>query len=149
VVDSRAEAIDHARREAHPLPTSKAVCRTRRQAFGRSPRPRSKTSNATTQLSTVVIDAVPVEKAGVASGIHNTFRETGGALGIAVIGAVFASGQTHALTGGATRAHAFVSGYSSGLTLGGLLAIAAAGIATFALRPRRARVPELAAPVAA
>jgi EmrB/QacA subfamily drug resistance transporter len=103
----------------------------------------------TTQLSTVVIDAVPVEKAGVASGIHNTFRETGGALGIAIIGAVFASGQTHALAGGATRAHAFVSGYSSGLTLGGLLAIAAAGIATFALRPRGARMPELAAPVAA
>jgi EmrB/QacA subfamily drug resistance transporter len=103
----------------------------------------------TTQLSTVVIDAVPVEKSGVASGIHNTFRETGGALGIAIIGAVFASGRTHALAGGATRAHAFVSGYSSGLTLGGLLAIAAAGIATFALRPRGARVPELAAPVAA
>ena len=96
----------------------------------------------------MVIDAVPVEKAGVASGIHNTFRETGGALGIAIIGAVFASGQAHALTGGATRVHAFVSGYSSGLTLGGLLAIAAAAIAVFALRPREARVAELA-PVAA
>jgi EmrB/QacA subfamily drug resistance transporter len=99
----------------------------------------------TTQLSTVVINSVPVAKSGVASGIHNTFRETGGALGIAIIGAVFASGRSHALAGGATGAHAFVAGYSSGLTLGGLLAIGAAAVAAYALRPRTARTAELVA----
>jgi EmrB/QacA subfamily drug resistance transporter len=103
----------------------------------------------TTQLSTVVIDAVPVAKSGVASGIHNTFRETGGALGIAIIGAVFASGQSHALANGATRAHAFVQGYSAGLAIGGVATIAAAALAVYALRPRSARTPALAAVAAA
>jgi hypothetical protein len=68
----------------------------------------------TTPLSTAAIGAVPSTQAGIASGIHNTFRETGGSFGIAVVGAVFAAAQSHALAGGATASHAFVSGYSSG-----------------------------------
>jgi hypothetical protein len=87
----------------------------------------------TTRLGTVVIGSVTPAEAGVASGIHNAFRETGGTLGIGVVGAVFAAAQTHALAGGAPPAHAFVAGYSHGLELGGPLMIAAAAIAAVTL----------------
>jgi MFS family permease len=39
----------------------------------------------TIPLNAAAIGAVPVEKSGVASGIFNTARETGGSLGIAII----------------------------------------------------------------
>jgi predicted MFS family arabinose efflux permease len=98
----------------------------------------------TTQLSTVVIGAVPPAKAGIASGIHNAFRETGGALGVAVVGAIFAAAQSHAAAGGATPAHAFVAGYSQGLQLAGLLMIGAAAIAALTLGRRQATAPTAA-----
>jgi EmrB/QacA subfamily drug resistance transporter len=90
-------------------------------------------------VSNVAISAVPVEMAGVASGIHNAFRETGGSFGIAIIGAVFAGAQSHALATGASPARAFVSGYSSGLTVGALIVFAAAALALAALRGERSR----------
>jgi hypothetical protein len=87
----------------------------------------------TAPLSSVVIGAVPTEKAGVASGVHNTFRETGGALGVALMGAVFVSSQSSSLASGATAAHAFVSGYSSALQVGAVITFAAAALAVWAL----------------
>ena len=42
-------------------------------------------------LSGVALAAVPVERSGVASGVFNTARESGGALGIATIGAIVAT----------------------------------------------------------
>src|SRR3954447_18804697 len=62
----------------------------------------------TTPLSNVVIGAVPTAKAGTASGIHNTFRETGGSFGVAIIGAVFVAAQSHAIAHGSTATAAFV-----------------------------------------
>ena len=44
----------------------------------------------TIPLNGIAVGAVPVEKSGVASGVFNTARETGGSLGIAIIGAVLA-----------------------------------------------------------
>jgi predicted MFS family arabinose efflux permease len=91
----------------------------------------------TAPLSGVVIGAVPTEKAGVASGVHNTFRETGGALGVALMGALFASSQSSALAGGASAAHAFVAGYSNALQVGALITFAAAVVAAVTLRVAR------------
>ena len=87
-------------------------------------------------LSNVAIGAVPVEQSGVASGVHNTFRETGGSFGIAIIGAVFATASSHDAASGATPAHAFVSGYSAGLTVGAIIVFAAAGLAATMLGDR-------------
>ena len=56
----------------------------------------------TIPLNGVAIGAAPVEKSGVASGIFNTARESGGALGIAVIGAVAAGGSRSAAVGRAS-----------------------------------------------
>jgi EmrB/QacA subfamily drug resistance transporter len=88
----------------------------------------------TTPLSNVVIGTVPSAKAGVASGIHNTFRETGGSFGVAIIGAVFAAAQTHALAHGSAPGSAFVSGYSTGLRVAALIVFAGAAFAAFTLR---------------
>ena len=76
----------------------------------------------TIPLSGVAIAAAPVEKSGVASGC-STRRETGGALGIAIIGAVVGSGQDAA--GGASL-HAFAAGYSHGIAVAAVLAATAA-----------------------
>jgi EmrB/QacA subfamily drug resistance transporter len=46
--------------------------------------------------TTAVLGAVPVDKSGVASGMLNAFRQVGGGLGVAIMGAIFAS-----YTGGA------------------------------------------------
>ncbi|WP_350004222.1 MFS transporter [Pseudarthrobacter sp. WHRI 8279] len=41
----------------------------------------------------VVLDQVPAERAGTASGVVNTARQVGGSLGVAIFGAVLASGE--------------------------------------------------------
>jgi EmrB/QacA subfamily drug resistance transporter len=88
----------------------------------------------TITLNAVAIGAVPVERSGVASGIFNTARETGGSLGIAIIGAVLAAGQRGALTDGANAAHAFAAGYTNGILVAAGLALIAALVALVTLR---------------
>jgi EmrB/QacA subfamily drug resistance transporter len=83
----------------------------------------------TTPLTAAALGAVRTEQAGVASGIHNTFRETGGAIGVALMGAVFVAAQSSALHGGAGAAHAFVSGYSDALRVGAAVTLGAAIVA--------------------
>jgi EmrB/QacA subfamily drug resistance transporter len=85
----------------------------------------------TIPLSGVAIAAAPAEKAGVASGVFNTARETGGALGIAIIGALVASPR-HPATPEAAL-HDFAVGYGRGLTVAALLAVAAAIVAALTL----------------
>ncbi|MEU2720048.1 MFS transporter [Streptomyces smyrnaeus] len=54
---------------------------------------------ALTVLISAALGAVPPDRAGVASGAVNTFRQLGYALGIAVLGTVFASRVHEVLTG--------------------------------------------------
>jgi DHA2 family methylenomycin A resistance protein-like MFS transporter len=42
-------------------------------------------------LTALVLDAIPAQRAGTASGVLNTARQTGGSLGVAVFGAVLAT----------------------------------------------------------
>jgi EmrB/QacA subfamily drug resistance transporter len=46
---------------------------------------------ASSQLTNVILSDIPDEKSGVASGANSTVRQVGSALGVAVIGSVFAS----------------------------------------------------------
>ncbi|MGW4526321.1 MFS transporter [Amycolatopsis sp. NPDC004378] len=46
----------------------------------------------TTAVVTAAVSDIPAERAGVASGINNTARQAGGALGVAVLGAVSGAG---------------------------------------------------------
>jgi EmrB/QacA subfamily drug resistance transporter len=88
----------------------------------------------TVPLANEAIGAAPPEQAGIASGVFNTFRETGGSLGIAIIGAVFLAAQHHAGANGATPGHAFAAGYGRGLAVAAILAGIGAVISLLTLR---------------
>ncbi|MGW5635602.1 MFS transporter [Streptomyces sp. NPDC003832] len=53
-----------------------------------------------TPVSVVIMQSLPREKAGSASALSNTFRQVGGALGIAVLGSVLSASYRSAVEGG-------------------------------------------------
>ena len=75
-----------------------------------------------------------VDKAGGGSGMLNTFRQVGGALGIAIMGAILASGANAALADGATRVEAFMNGLHHTLYVAALIAFAGATTALLTVR---------------
>jgi EmrB/QacA subfamily drug resistance transporter len=81
-------------------------------------------------LTAMVVGAMPVEQAGVASGIFNAAREVSGLLGITVIGAILTARQSAAVRGGSAPLDAFLTGYRSGLLVAAAL-VSAGGIAAF------------------
>jgi predicted MFS family arabinose efflux permease len=81
-------------------------------------------------LTAMVLGAMPVAQAGVASGIFNAAREVAGLLGITVIGAILTARQDAAVRGGSAPLDAFLTGYRSGLLVAAAL-VAAGGIAAF------------------
>ena len=81
-------------------------------------------------LTAMVLGAMPVDAAGVASGIFNAAREVAGLLGITVIGAILTARQGAAAAAGHDRVDSFLTGYRSGLLVAGLL-VAAGGVAAF------------------
>jgi EmrB/QacA subfamily drug resistance transporter len=95
------------------------------------------------------LSGVDRTEAGVASGLVNTSRQIGGAIGLAVTSTIVAStastyARAHALTAGS--AAATVHGFQTSLdVLGGLLVAGLVIVAVF-LRPARERVDEAEAP---
>jgi EmrB/QacA subfamily drug resistance transporter len=85
-------------------------------------------------LTAMVLEAMPVDAAGVASGIFNAAREVAGLLGITVIGAILTARQGSSLSSGHTAVQAFLSGYQSGLLVAGVLVAAGGAAAFLALR---------------
>ncbi|WP_328869269.1 MFS transporter [Streptomyces sp. NBC_00287] len=79
---------------------------------------------AVTALTALLLETVPAERAGVASGVLNAARQLGGALAVAVFGALVAD-----RTG-------FVSGLHSGLLIGAAV-VAVSIVATWLLEPVR------------
>ena len=63
-------------------------------------------------LASLVLGSVPTALEGVASGTNSAFRELGGVLGIAVLGAVFSS------SGGYHSSQAFVNGFTPAIEVG-------------------------------
>ncbi len=89
-------------------------------------------------LAAAMIGVLPVDRAGLASGVNNTFRQLGIAVGIAGLGAVFehrvaASGARLDALGGATRV-AFVDGLDAIFLIAALAALAAIPAALLLLR---------------
>jgi predicted MFS family arabinose efflux permease len=98
-------------------------------------------------LASVVLSSVRPEQEGVASGANNAFREVGGVLGIAVLGAVFSA------KGGYASGTAYVAGLVPAVWVGVAVVGAGALLALTLPRRRRARpvaeaIIEPAAPVA-
>ncbi len=96
-----------------------------------------------TPMTAAAMSSVPVDKAGVGSGMLNTFRQVGGSLGIAVMGAILAAGSSSSLAGGSTPVEAFVSGLHRALYTAAAIAFAAALTAAVTVRSHaRATAPE-------
>jgi MFS family permease len=99
-----------------------------------------------TPMTAAAMSAVPVDKAGVGSGMLNTFRQVGGALGIAVMGAILASGSQSALADGANPVDAFMNGLHHALYVAAVIAFTGSLVAAVTIRSHARRRPESAAP---
>jgi EmrB/QacA subfamily drug resistance transporter len=105
--------------------------------------------------------SVPVEKAGVGSAVLNAFRQVGGSMGVALMGAIMASqahgarphlGATLSPAQEAAFKAAFMSGFQDALMVAAVIAAAGAIVALVLVRPHeieeraaRREAPELAA----
>jgi len=77
---------------------------------------------------------VVVQRGGVASALLNVSRQLGGALGLAVISTMVASGTTHALGAGRSSAAAMTTGFHGGFMVSTGLMIASVVAALILLR---------------
>ena len=84
--------------------------------------------------------AVPVDKAGVGSAVLNACRQVGGAVGIALLGAIVA-GQS----GGRQTAAAFLDGFEPALLVAASILIVGAAVAASLVRTHVERPREVAA----
>jgi hypothetical protein len=89
-------------------------------------------------LATTAVSTMRVERAGMASGINNTFRQVGVATGIAGLGAIFGSvAGSNGTTGGGSSAAArtaFVHGFHDILLVGAGASLAGAVLAVALVR---------------
>ena len=100
-------------------------------------------------MTSAALSAVSVDKAGVASGVLNTFRQVGGSLGIAVGGAILAS-YVSVSPRSPQFADQFVNGLQHALYTSAGIAFAAALVAATTIRKRQlAPAPEAVEAVAA
>ena len=95
-----------------------------------------------TPSAAAAVRALPVDKSGVGSAVLNAFRQVGGAVGIALMGAIMAN-RIGDLRGPSVflQKQAFVDGLSTTLTVAALIALLGA-VVSFALIRAHDREPE-------
>jgi EmrB/QacA subfamily drug resistance transporter len=81
---------------------------------------------ALTPLVDLALASVPADMAGVGAGVLNSARQVGGALGLAVMGAIVSSGVASSVALGTTRQQAFVSGFHSAVLCSAAVALCGA-----------------------
>jgi len=88
-----------------------------------------------TPSAAAAIRALPVDKSGVGSAVLNAFRQVGGSLGIALMGAIMAN-EVGDFQGGAVfqQKQAFVDGLSTTMTVAALIALAGAVVSAVLVR---------------
>jgi EmrB/QacA subfamily drug resistance transporter len=96
-------------------------------------------SLAMAPTTAAAMSSVRPDKAGVGSAVLNSMRQVGGSLGIAVMGAIVASGISNSLHAGDPRPVAFVSGFHHAVEVASVIAVAGAAIAFSTLRHARHR----------
>jgi EmrB/QacA subfamily drug resistance transporter len=99
-------------------------------------------------MTAAAMSSVPVDKAGVGSGVLNSFRQLGGSLGIALMGAILASYLTVSPRS-PEAPQQFVDGLHSALLVAAAITFAAAIVAVVLVRTKpeveRAQLAEIAA----
>ncbi len=100
-----------------------------------------------TPTTAAAMGSVPVDKAGVGSAVLNAFRQVGGSLGIAIMGAVVAS-RVHVPQTDPLWAGQFVDGYHLGLYVAAAIAFSGALVAVSTIRKERHVEPAEAAAAA-
>jgi EmrB/QacA subfamily drug resistance transporter len=99
-------------------------------------------------MTSAAMGSVPTDKAGVGSGVLNSFRQVGGSLGIALMGAILLTYQ-HPTKSKTVAAQQFVNGLHAALLVSAFIAFAAAAVAVFMVRTKpaveHAHIAELAA----
>jgi DHA2 family methylenomycin A resistance protein-like MFS transporter len=85
-------------------------------------------------ISAVAMGAIEVERAGVASGVLNTARQVGSAVGLATLGSI----ATAVAGGSLSKSADFVSGMRAAMLAAGALALAAC-VLTLVAQPRTTR----------
>jgi EmrB/QacA subfamily drug resistance transporter len=86
-------------------------------------------------MTSAAMNAVAVEKAGVASGVLSMFRMVGGSLGVAVTGAIFQASVSGGSFGTATPQQ-FVDGLSNAMWVSAAVTVVGALIAAATIRAR-------------
>jgi predicted MFS family arabinose efflux permease len=89
-----------------------------------------------TPSAAAAVRALPVDKSGVGSAVLNAFRQVGGSIGIALMGAIMAH-QLGGLRGQDVfrQPERFVDGFSTTLSVAALIALAGAVVAAVLVRP--------------
>jgi EmrB/QacA subfamily drug resistance transporter len=90
-------------------------------------------------MTSAAMNAVSVEKAGIASGVLSMFRMLGGSLGVAVTGAIF-QGAVGTANFAAATPQDFVDGLSEAMAVSAAVALAGAVFAAVAIRAKRRAV---------
>jgi hypothetical protein len=84
-------------------------------------------------MTSAAMGSVPIDKVGVGSGVLNSFRQVGGSLGIAVIGAIVAS-HIHASPGSPLGRQQFVDGLHAALLVSAAITFLGAIVAVALVR---------------
>ncbi|MDX6440411.1 MAG: hypothetical protein QOE43_140 [Gaiellaceae bacterium] len=99
-------------------------------------------------MTSAAMGSVPTDKAGVGSGVLNSFRQVGGSLGIALMGAILLTYQ-HPTKSKVVAAQQFVNGLHAALLVSAFIAFAAAAVAVVMVRTKpaveHAHIAEMAA----
>ena len=87
-------------------------------------------------MTSAAMGAVPVDKAGVGSGVLNSFRQVGGSLGIAIMGAILASYIPASLlhSKSLVAQQDYVNGLHGALVVSAIISFAAAVVAILLVR---------------
>ena len=101
-------------------------------------------SAAMAPTTAAAMSSVQADKAGVGSAVLNSMRQVGGSLGIAIMGAIVASGISSSRAAGNSQPAAFMNGFHHALDVGAIIAFAGATVAAATLKHarHRQRAPE-------
>ena len=101
-----------------------------------------------TPTTAAAMASVRADKAGVGSAVLNSMRQVGGSLGIAVIGAIVATGTKSGLSAGHARPVAFTHGLHGALEVASLIALVGSLVAVATVRKPQHAEPTPAVAVA-